>query len=153
MNPRDIMHKIEEILEISKVAVLATVDSQCKPCIRWMTPALIKGRPWTLYAVTSPKWNKICHINSNPNVEWMIQTPSLNEIVTIRGKVNVIDMPAIKAEVFESVGTRLASFWRVTKAEMNEVAVLETIIEEATYFHSMQGIKETVTFKQEVENG
>ncbi len=145
MNQHEIMYKIEQLLEDSKTGILATVDKKGNPRMRWMTPTILKGRPNVLFAVTSPDFVKVVQLGIHPEVEWMIQTRSLNEVVNLRGKINILDNPAIKSEVMEHLAKRLTVFWRVN-IEKTDFIVLETIIEEVTYFQPMKGHKETVHF-------
>lgn len=135
---------LDEIIEDAKTAVLATVDADGTPHMRWMTPTLLGDRPGAIYAVTSPDFTKIAHLTENPKVQWMFQTRLLNRIATATGPVNVIDNSAMKAEVIEGIGRRLNVFWRVNK-DPSKLVVLETIIEAADYFEPMKGVHEQIT--------
>ena len=136
---------IDGIFEDAKTAVLATVDSDGRPHMRWMTPTLLGDRKGAIYAVTSPDFAKIAHLSENPKVQWMFQTRLLNRIATATGLVNIIDNSAMKAEVIEGIGRRLNVFWRVNK-DPSKLVVLETVIEEAAYFEPMKGLHEPVSF-------
>ncbi|NLF40530.1 pyridoxamine 5'-phosphate oxidase family protein [bacterium] len=140
----DMMNKIEELIEVSRSGVLATADKSGRPHVRWMTPVTLKGRAGVLFAVTSPQFAKVMELKAQPRVQWMIQHPSLNEVVTISGRVNVIDNPALKTEVMDALGARLLVFWKLNRR--SQWVVLETVIEEATLFMTMKGEKKTVTF-------
>ena len=146
MNQHEIMYKVEQILEDAHAGVLATIDDQGNPRMRWMTPAVIKGRPDVLFAVTSPDFQKVVQLNQHADVEWMIQTRALDQLVNLRGKINILDNPSIRSEVMEQLAKQLTVFWRVN-TEKTDFIVLETIIEEATYFRPMKGYKETVRFE------
>ena len=136
---------LDGIIEDAKTAVMATVDTDGSPHMRWMTPTLLGGRQGAIYAVTSPDFSKIDHLSENRKVQWMFQTRLLNRIATATGPVNVIDNSAMKAEVIEGIGRRLNVFWRVNK-DPSKLVVLETIIEEADYFEPMKGVHEHVSF-------
>lgn len=144
MDKREVLDQFESLLAESKVAVLATVNSEGGPAMRWVTPVLIPGRPGFIYALTSPGFRKVSHIRANPLVEWMVQTSNLNKIVTVKGKAEVLDNPSIKSEVLEAIGPRLQVFWRVNPE--TEFVVLETEILSITYFPAMQKNKVTVDF-------
>ena len=146
MNQNEMMYKVEQILEDARAAILATIDEQGNPRMRWMTPALVRGRSGALFAVTSPDFHKVVELNAHADVQWMIQTRSLDQVVNLKGKINVIDNPSIRSEVMEHLARQLTVFWRVN-TENTAFIVLETIIEEATYFRPMKGLKETVTFR------
>ncbi len=145
MNQQELMHRLELILEDSKTGILATVDTSGKPQVRWMTPVLIKGRNGVIFAVTSPHFLKVSQISEHPDVTWLIQTRALNRIITIRGKINVLDNPSIKTEVLEAVGQQLTIFWKLNE-ELMDFVVLETIIEDAEYFEPMKGIKDALSY-------
>jgi general stress protein 26 len=145
MNQTELMDKVEQILDDSKTGVLATVDGDGCPHMRWMTPKTLRGRPGALFAVTSPGSAKALHLESNPHVQWMIPTRSLAQIVLLRGRVNIIDNPSLKSEIVENLGKRLGMFWKINPHGQDFV-VIETVIEEATLFLPMKGEKTTVKF-------
>ena len=143
MTKQEILNTLEMILNEAHTAVLATTDQEGKPHIRWMTPALLRGRSAAVYAITSPRFGKVVQLESHPEVEWMFQTPVLDTIVTIRGRINIVDNPSILSEVLENLGPFMRSFWKL-KGDERDLVVLETIIEEAIYYKPMKGIKEVV---------
>jgi pyridoxamine 5'-phosphate oxidase len=131
------------ILNEAHTAVLATTDENGRPRMRWMTPAMIRGRSGAVFAVTSPGFTKVHQLAEHPDVEWLFQTPILDTIVTVRGKINVVDNPSLLAEVLEALGPYMRSFWKL-KGEERDLVVLETIIEEAVYYKPVKGLKEVV---------
>ena len=143
MTRHEIVEVLEMILNEAHTAVLATSDDEGRPRMRWMTPALIRGRTGAVFAVTSPGFTKVHDLLAHPEVEWLFQTPILDTIVTVRGKINVIDNPSLLAEVLEALGPFMRSFWKL-KGEERDLVVLETIIEEATYYKPMKGLKQVV---------
>ena len=139
------MQEMENLLESSRSAILATVGKAENPTMRWMTPTTVRGRTGALYAVTSRNFAKREHLAKNPKVQWMIQSRSLEKVITVNGRVNVIENSAMKAEVLEAIGPRLPVFWKVNP-DPDTLVVLETIIDEGTCFIPMKGTKETVSF-------
>jgi len=137
---------LERVLEDSKIAVLATVDPQGRPHMRWMTPGLVRGREGFLYAVTSPEFRKTQEVDGNPSVEWMLQTKSLDEIVTLKGAMSIIDNPSVKAEVIEAIGGHLSTFWKMNPDE-SRMVVLETAIDE------IRVVKPTTGARHEIKLG
>ncbi len=142
-----IYHKISEIIEDEKTALFATVSPEGTPAVRWVTPALLRGRTGALYMVTGPRSNKVKHVKHNPSVQWVFQTRALDTIITVEGKVNVVDNPSIRSEVLEVVGPRLRAFWQIHMDE-RDLLVLETIVEKAVLYHPMKGKKEAFKFSQ-----
>ncbi len=145
MNSHEVMYKVEQILENSRAGVLATLDKQGNPRMRWMTPSVVRGRPGFLFAVTSPDFEKVVELDVHADVQWMIQTRALDQVVNLKGTMTVLDSPSIRSEVMEHIAKRLTVFWRVN-TEHTDFIVLETHIEKATYFRPMQNYKETVRF-------
>lgn len=143
MDTRAMLDVMERILERSRTAILATVDADGRPHLRWMTPAIVRGRDGFLYAVTSPEFRKAAEASGNPAVEWLIQTRSLDEILTVRGQMLVIDNAACKAEVLEAIGGNLGTFWKMNPDE-SKLVVLETTIEEMIYLKPATGARAAV---------
>ena len=136
---------VERIIDEAKAALLATVDADGRPHVRWMTPAVLPGRPGAIYAVTSPEFRKSRHLAANPKAQWIFQTKLLDRIATVNGLVNVVDNSAMKAEVLEGIGRRLTVFWKVN-TDPSKLVVLETVIESASYFEPMRGKRELIDF-------
>ena len=146
MTQKELMDVVVSILESVRAAVLTTVDQDGKPRARWMIPAILPGHEGTIYAVTSPQFSKVHDLRRQPEAEWMFQTLSLNQVVNLRGRLNLIDNPSLKAQILEAIGARLHAFWKLTNEETDFV-ILETTIAEATYYFPMKGKKETVSFR------
>ena len=145
MKQKEMLSKLRELLDDSRAALLGTVDAEGKVSMRWMTPVVSQDRPNTIFCVTRERTNKIKHIETQPNVEWMIQNKSLTEIVNVRGVATVLDNPGLKTEVLETLGPRLTTFWKVDLAKI-DLVVIETVIQEAIYFRPMKGEREIVQF-------
>ena len=148
MNNREMMRKIEIVLEDAKAGILATNDAHGHPHARWMTPVLLAEWPETLFAVTAPDFPKIMQLDANNRVEWMLQTKALDQIINIRGGINILDNPSLKAQVMETIGKKLTVFWNVNK-DKTDFVILETVIDKACWFAPTKGLRETVVFRQE----
>lgn len=145
VDTRTMLHVMERVLEDGGAAVLATIDADGRPHVRWMTPAVVRGRDGFLYAVTAPDFPKTADVAGNAAVEWMIQTKSLSEVVTVRGSMAVVDNAAAKAEVLEAIGGRLGVFWKLNSDE-SQVVVLETEISEIALLKPVSGERSTARF-------
>ena len=145
MDSRSMLDALERVLDGAKIAVLATVDADGRPHMRWMTPAFVRGRDGFMYAVTSPDFAKTKEIEANAQVEWMVQSKSLDEIVQITGSMAIIDNPSAKAEVLEAIGGHLGTFWKMNR-DQSALVVLETAIEEIKQTKPITGEKNVVTF-------
>lgn len=145
MVKQDIINLIESIIEETHAAVLSTVDSEGFPHSRWMSPGLIEDRMGAIFMISTLKMAKINQIQNNPKVEMLFQTISLEKIINVKGKMNIIDNPSIRSEVLESVGKHLHAFWKVNESE-KDLVVLELIIEQATLYNPISGAKLTINF-------
>lgn len=143
MDRRAMLNAMERVLKVSRIAILATADANGRPHMRWMTPAVVRGRDGFLYAVTSPESHKAAEAEGNSAVEWLIQTKSLDEIITVRGQISVVDNAAAKAEVLEAIGGNLGVFWKMNPDE-SKLVMLETAIDEIEQLKPMKG-QRTVT--------
>ena len=110
MNQNELMYKVEQILEDARAGVLATIDEQGNPRMRWMTPAVVRGRSGAMFAVTSPDFQKIVELNAHAEVQWMLQTRALDQVVNLKGKINVLENPSIRMEVMEHLAKQLTVF-------------------------------------------
>lgn len=150
MTIQEMMRKVEAVLEDSKAGILATVDADGHPHARWMTPVVLPQWPDSIFAVTSPQFPKVIQLDANRHVEWMIQTRSLDQVINVRGDMNVLDNPSLKAQVMEAIGRKLTVFWNINK-ENTDFVILETVIDEACWSAPMKGRKEVVDFRRKGE--
>lgn len=145
MKQGDFLFELEEMIEDVKTGLLATVDSDGRPRMRWMTPAILKDRSRALYAVTSWDFAKREQLEARPQVQWMFQSRCLDKILYVEGSVNVVENSSMLNEVLEVVGPRLRVFWKMNSDETSLV-VLETVMESGAVYLPMTGIKEQASF-------
>jgi pyridoxamine 5'-phosphate oxidase len=145
MDSSEVMKRVDAIIEAHGTGLLATVDPEGNPHLRWLTPTMLRERPGAIYAITAPSFSKVLQLRTHPRVEWMFQTPTLDEVVSIRGAINVVENPSLRAEVLEVLGPRLSTFWKLAH-DARDLVVLETVVEEATRFLPMVGRKDVVKF-------
>jgi hypothetical protein len=98
-----------------------------------------------VYALTAPRFSKVVHVRAHARVEWMFQTPTLDEVISIRGLLNVVENPSLRSEVLEVLGPRLQTFWKLAH-DARDLVVLETVADEAVRYLPMQGKKDIVRF-------
>ena len=148
MTPTELLGEVDRILEESKTALLATVDPEGRPNLRWMTPRRLRGRAGRLYAVTELAGGKVAEIRRDPRVTWLIQRPQLNEVITLRGRAVVVEDSSLLNELLEAAGKDLFMVWHLHPApEHPRFAVLETTLEAASRFDAATGATATFTFE------
>lgn len=145
MKQGEFLFELEEMIEDVKTGLLATVDTEGRPRMRWMTPAILKDRDGALYAITSKHFAKREQLDKSPQVEWMFQSRSLDKIMYVDGRVNVVENSSMLNEVLEVVGPRLRVFWNVNPDETSLV-VLETVMESGALFLPMKGHRDQLKF-------
>jgi general stress protein 26 len=145
MDTGEVMGKIQAIIDAHGAGVLATVDKGGRPHMRWLTPIVFPNKIGMVYALTLPSFPKVAQIRSTPQVEWLFQTTTLQEVVTARGKASIVDNPSLRSEVLEALGRHLYAMWKLTE-DVRDLLVLETALEEAVYYRPMTGEKVRVSF-------
>ena len=148
MDSREFISTLDGVINDVKTGLLATVGSDGSPHMRWMTPTLLDERPGAVYAITSKNFAKREQLDENPKVQWMFQTRSLDTIMYVNGRTNLVDNKSLLSEVLEILAPRLRTFWNVNTDETS-LLVLETIMESGRYFLPVKGIKEDVTFGED----
>ncbi|WP_020611468.1 pyridoxamine 5'-phosphate oxidase family protein [Sediminispirochaeta bajacaliforniensis] len=145
MTKSQFLIEIESLLENAKTAILATVDRDGSPRMRWMTPAILKDRAGAIYAVTSLDFDKRRQLEANASVQWMFQNKGLDRIAYADGKANLIENASMRAEVLEEIGSKLGVFWKLN-SDAGSLVVVETIIERGRSFLPMTGESRIVDF-------
>ncbi len=145
MKQDEFLLEMEKIIDKVKTGLLATVDAEGRPRLRWMSPAFLKERRGALYAITSNNFAKLEQLKKNPQVEWMIQSRSLDKVMYVDGRVNVVENSSMVNEVLEVVNPQLRVFWNVNN-DQSSLVVLETVIESGTLFLPMKGHREEIRF-------
>lgn len=144
MNQQQLMSRVDELLAETKTGVLSTCAEQV-PSMRWMTPGIVKGRPDSLFCVTSSTSFKAMHIQNPSNAAWMIQNKALTEVINLDGAIYIVDDPGLKNEVLETIGRDLLVCWKINN-NPSELVVLETIILRGSLFRPMDNVREQVEF-------
>ena len=85
MDSREVMNRVGAIIEAHGTGLLATVDEEGNPHLRWLTPTLLRDRPGRDLRLTAPRLSKVVQVRAHAQVEWMFQTPTLDEVISIRG--------------------------------------------------------------------
>jgi len=134
MTKEELVKKFRLILEDSPQALLATVTADGFPAMRYMTPAMVKGRDDCLYAVTAASFPKVKDLTLNPQVAWMLTSPKTREIYSFRGKITLVEDPRFKSELLEEIGRGLETFWRLND-DPSDLVCLETRLISGEYFN------------------
>lgn len=134
MTKEELLKKFRLVLEDSPQALLATVTAEGYPAMRYMTPAMVKGRDDALYAVTAASFPKVKDLATSPLVSWMLTSPKTREIFSFRGKITLVEDPRFKSELLEEIGRGLEMFWRLND-DPSDLVILETRLVSVEYFN------------------
>jgi general stress protein 26 len=119
----------KKLADGKRPGVLATVDEQGMPHLRWMATLSLNDWP-LLYTITSPASKKVRHINHNPNVSWMFSNEEMNVIVNIRGKARIASDPGKMQRVWKMLEDKSKAYFLSIAADGPGFAVIETEIED-----------------------
>jgi general stress protein 26 len=113
----------------TRPGILATVDEQGMPHVRWMATLSLQDWP-LLYTITSPASNKVQHIAHHPSVSWMFSNEEMNVIVNIRGKARITTDAAKMQRVWKMLEDKSKAYFLSIAADGPGFAVIETEIED-----------------------
>jgi general stress protein 26 len=108
--------KVELQIHISKVlldipfATLSTVGEGQVPFTRWMSPIFLGGDWKAVYALVAPRSRKVAQVRANPSVTWVFNTPTFDEVITLRGTAEIVDDAMLRAEIWEALPDKTRSF-------------------------------------------
>lgn len=138
-----LMNLIDSIIDDAKAAVLGTVDEDGAPQLRWITPGTFPERPGSLFIITATHFAKVEQARSNSNASILLQTRMLDKVLSLHGKLSVLENPSIRSETLERVAPRLHAFWKIDTPE-RELVVLEFTITQAVLYLPQKGSKEAI---------
>lgn len=119
----------KKLADGKRPGVLATVDENGMPHMRWMATLSLKDFP-RLYTITSPTSRKIQHIRQNPNVNWMFSNEEMNVIVNLHGTARVEDDFGKMQRVWKLLTDKSKAYFLNIKGDGPGFAVIETEIED-----------------------
>jgi general stress protein 26 len=148
MTKNKVMEIIQDCIENSRAAVLCIRRSQRASGHAMGDAGCVRERFDAIYIVSESHFSKVKQLTENPAATMMFQTVSLDKVITVYGKVNIITAPSIIAETLECVGKHLHAFWNL-KHGKRDLVVIEFLIEHARFYHPLNGSMEIVSFGSE----
>lgn len=97
--------RVREIMEaVQRVHVLATVDSEGRPQMRWMG-ALVEDpkTPWTFYLACSSGSRKMQQIAANPHAQLLFTKQDDWQVASVSGEAEAVDSPELRQMLWEAV--------------------------------------------------
>ena len=146
MDTRELMERVSALLDAHGTGLLATVG-------RGRVRRTCAGSPRRSCATgrgrSTPSrrraFAKVVQVRAHPGWSGCSRRRRWTRSSAVRGTINVVENPSLRAEVLEVLGPRLRTFWKLAH-DARDLVVLETVVEEATQYLPMQGRKDVVRF-------
>ena len=96
--------RVREVMQaVSSLHVLATVDAEGKPWMRWMGAiAESPDHPWTFYIACFKGSRKMAQIAANPNAQLLFTKQESWEVATLSGRAEAVDTPELRQLLWEA---------------------------------------------------
>lgn len=88
-----------QLIRADRPFVLATVDAEGCPQVRWMGAAHYEW-PATIYMAAFADSRKMAQINGHPQAQLMFHSEGFKRVATLSGTARVVADPAVKRRVF-----------------------------------------------------
>lgn len=101
----EVADRAREIMQaVKNVHVLATVDADGRPQMRWMG-ALVEDpqTPWTFYLACGKNARKLQQIAQNPHAQLLFSQLDTWQVTTLSGSAEATDSPEIRQLLWDAV--------------------------------------------------
>jgi general stress protein 26 len=102
MDRQAIIEAAKDLVRAGRSFVLATVDSEGVPQVRWMGAAYLE-EPFVVYMAAGAESRKIGQMGSHPKSQLMFQTEDYSRVATLTGTCGVVEDVETKRRVFEGI--------------------------------------------------
>jgi general stress protein 26 len=134
-NPQHAKAHGEHVLRLAKQlangtrpGVMATVDSDGNPHLRWMATLSLQEFPH-LYALTSPTSRKVEHLRQNPRVSWLFTNDASSAVVNLSGTATIITDQGAVNRIWRMIEDKSNAYFLGLDSLSGGVAVIDTVIE------------------------
>jgi general stress protein 26 len=105
MKMSDIPDRVREVMQaVGNVHVLATVDAEGKPQMRWMG-ALVEDpdTPWTFYLACMAGSRKMQQLAANAQAQLLFTKQDDWQVATVSGTAEAVDCPEIRKLLWDTI--------------------------------------------------
>jgi general stress protein 26 len=102
MDKHEVIGAAQELIRAGGSLVLATVDQDGVPQVRWMGAALLE-EPLTVYLVAGAQSRKMGQIKAHPKSQLMFQSADYARVATLSGTCEVVGDRKTKQRVWEGI--------------------------------------------------
>ena len=133
MKDQDPLRAFRALLDAVRVGILGTLSEDGYPHSRWMTAATLPRVHDCVYCVTTAGSPKVKELESCDRVQWSFQSPTLREIVYLRGRAAVVNNPGLAADLLEKYNPATAAARRAMLTQKYGVRItsLLNLLDEA----------------------
>lgn len=104
MDQEQALHRAMELVASTPTFVLATVDGQQRPQMRWMGGLFQDpDRKRVLYMCCGARSRKMAQIADNPNVQLLFTAPDFECVVKLEGSAVAVVEPSVKRMVWNNM--------------------------------------------------
>jgi general stress protein 26 len=127
-NSEHVIRLAKQLANGSRPGVMATVDSEGNPHVRWMATLSLQEFPH-LYALTSPTSRKVEHLRRNPRVSWLFTNDASSAVVNLSGTATIITDQAAVNRIWRMIEDKSNAYFLGLDSVSGGVAVIDTVIE------------------------
>lgn len=123
--------RVREVMQaVQNVHVLATVDADGQPWMRWMG-ALAESpeHPWTFYLACGKGSRKLAQLAANPKAQLLFTKQDTWEVATLSGVAQAVDTPEIRQLLWDAVPAMRQYYTGVDDPQMGLIAFTTHCVE------------------------
>lgn len=138
----------ERLIRARVVGAMSTVDAGGAPHTRWMAGVPIGEGLGRLMSITARGSRKLDHLANNSNVCWLFSDAHDDEVVTLTGRVTILEDPALAEPAWQQLerAARQYSMNLLSEPENLWFVALGTQVHTVEYMHPSQGLTHPVIY-------
>lgn len=102
MDKSTVIEAAQELVNAGRSFVLATVDQDGAPQVRWMGAVFAEG-PFTLYLAAGAESRKMAQIRGNAKSQLMFHADDFSKVATLSGTSEIVSDATLKQKVFAGI--------------------------------------------------
>ena len=124
----DIIGLAKSLVDGRHPGVLATVDGEGQPHLRWMSSLSFDEFP-VFHSLTAPGSRKVAEIRNHPDVSWMFFNADNSLVLNLHGKAVIVEDPAVLKRVWGAIVDTSHAYFLYEYGRKPGFVVIETVVE------------------------
>ncbi len=124
----DIMGLAKSLVNGQHPGILATIDGNGSPRMRWMSTLSFDEFP-VFHSLTAPGSRKVCDIQAHPEVSWMFFNADRSLILNLRGRATIISDTARLKRIWRRIVDTSHAYFLNQYSKKPGFVVIETRVE------------------------